>query len=221
MFDKTSESFKEQLINELVVFENTAPDNQGNDLSYYPAGVVKYVTPVDKGEVNFAITSDECALGCDCALVEFKDGEVAIVVTDKTYINASDTELRALVAHELGHLISGHIKDKPLSFPNLYREEVERAYAEGDANIHIYWTTKAIVDGGYLSIELEADLIASKFVELRDVCFMQLNEGFKHKNPTVVLEKYNRLKALNDMLKDTQTPSDGYSFEIVMNNANA
>jgi hypothetical protein len=45
---------------------------------------------------------------------------------------------------------------------------------------------------------------------------MQLSESFIHQNPTVVLEKYNRLKQLSDILKDVQTPADGYEFELIM-----
>lgn len=73
MFDKTSEVFKEQLIKELIVFENAAEYKEDNKLSYHPAGVVKYTTPDISGEIELVITEDPQLDTGGCSLCKFTD----------------------------------------------------------------------------------------------------------------------------------------------------
>lgn len=212
MFKNTTEEFKAQLVKELIAFENAnipAKENK-EDMASVLAGYIHYKTNDDVGKINL-----EVGLKYPCtSLVKYVTGKVAIVIKREDFVSKNFTELEAMIAHELGHYLCRHFDEKDSDYLSMYEAESKAAIDNDDQDSHVYWTSKAVADGGYVVREMEADLVAAHFVGIGNVFHMQMSDAFEHDNLTVTIEKLNRLKYLNNHFKEIVTPVLGYEMTI-------
>lgn len=145
-------------------------------------------------------------------------GEIFIVYPQGELSKGRD--LTATIAHELGHYRCGHLSnpDHGTSFPNLYRDELFKAHHDGDQDQLTYWSVKAVIDGGYLTKELEADTVAVKAIGLERVIAMHVETTLDMTNFVTIIEKHNRIKQLNQLYHETSLTEmidPDFLFEIV------
>jgi hypothetical protein len=217
MFQNTSNEFLHALHEEMIGHEKQslcASNGLGN-ATVFDVGMVSFTTPESSGELRIAVdaTDDECH--SDYSLVRFTDDEVKIIISKTAFTTDSFWVMQASIAHEIGHYVSMHLGKKEVSLPSLYQEELLKAYEDDDQNETIHFSVKAVIEGGYLEVEMEADIVACHLVGPKSVHFIHFTDVIKHDNLTVRLEKLNRLKKLHEMFKDQFTPTEGYSMEIL------
>lgn len=214
MFENTPDEFKAKLIDVLITMEENYKVNDPKTLNAIDIGVVEYYTPEASGSIDLQITADDTSLYGPCSTVKYTDGNVKIVFKRDYFINSSNAALEAALAHELGHVVSGHFNKQIEGIPTLYRDEILELWNTGDRSAYIALTVKSIVDGGYLPHELEADVVGAKFAGLDSIITLHAKDMIGHGNATVMLEKLNRMRKLKSMFTDQDTPIPGYLFQI-------
>lgn len=212
MFKNTSQEFKAQLLKELIAFENNNIPTKENEesVSTVLAGYVHYRAGDDIGKVELEVGFNDVV----SSLVKYKTGKTSIVINHNDFSNKIFSVLEAIIAHELGHYLSGHLDKNDHSYLSLYETESKETFDAADQAGHIYWSARSIAEGGYLIREMQADAFAIHFVGIDRVFHMQMTDAFDHDNLTVSIEKMNRLKHLNGQFKGMETPTDGYQMAI-------
>ena len=212
MFKNTSQEFKAQLLKELIAFENNNIPTKENEesVSTVLAGYVHYRAGDDIGKVELEVGFNDVV----SSLVKYKTGKTSIVINHNDFSNKIFSVLEAIIAHELGHYLSGHLDKDDHSYLSLYETESKTAIDIGDQEGHIYWSARCITEGGYIVREMQADMLAARFVGIGKIFHMQMSDAFEHDNLTVAIEKLNRLKYLNDCFKEDVTPANGYEMAI-------
>lgn len=214
IFSQMSDDVKESLISEFMRIESKSACLDIESLKHSSKLInVEYETPETKGSLPVVVTPDD--IGGEMILVKTSDGAVFIAVSNDYFIEKGFTvEFYTCVAHELGHYLSGHLDRVELSVPNLYKEENLKLCEAGDQEEHVRLSVKAVLEGGYLEKELEADLVAVKFVGMANVVAMQISSAGNADNPLVALDKFNRCVALSKL----DCNGAGYSISIVSQN---
>lgn len=218
MFENTSEEFRQQLVKELIACETknalSAKGDEGALTAHF--GYVHYSTGEESGILNLEIGFK----GPSNSLVKYKDGKISIIINNVDFVEKNFSEIEAMIAHEVGHYLSGHLDNIDSAYLSMYEAESKSAIDNDDQAQHVYWASKSIADGGYIIREMQADTIAAHFVGIDRVFHMQMTDAFNHDNLTVAIEKLNRLKYLDDKFKGIVTPAAGYVMYIETINLN-
>lgn len=212
MFKNTSEEFKQQLVKELIAFETkNAPPVENNEETFTAQfGYVHYKVGDDIGKLDLEMGFK----GPSNCLVKYKTGKISIVINNVDFVQKNFSEIETIIAHELGHYLSGHFDNGDSAYLSMYESESKIAVNNDDQDQHAYWTSRSVADGGYIIREMQADTIAAHFVGIDRVFHMQMSDAFSHDNLTVTIEKLNRLKYLDAKFKGIATPTDGYQMGI-------
>lgn len=197
MFSSLSKQTKEQLCQELSRIDSNRSVSDKTNVSTCKVGIVTYITPAGVGELPVKIHDGEWGHG-DGALVKFTNGEVAILFDQQNYTTVDDDTFYAVLAHEIGHFLCNHLNMVGFDIPNKFEKENRQAIKKGDQEKHTYYGTMAIVDGGYFTREFEADVVACRFVGLKELTYTHANSSLDHPNILAKIEKINRLAALKE-----------------------
>ena len=218
MFSKFSDDLRSMLIDELSDVDGSrvnVPDDPTADI--LTIGVVKWVLSDVPGELPLMVISGDYAKNRNLtggSLVKFTDGQVAICVSMELLLK--DVDLIAIFAHEIGHHLQNHLNLKQLDVPNKYVKQNRKAIRANNQTDHVYWGTRAIVEGGYLVREYEADEIAVRFVGVNRLIAMHTLDTLQHPNMLVVIEKMNRMKAIIDKYGDDFHGNPGFTIEAII-----
>lgn len=184
-------------------------------------GTVKWNAPKINGQVplymGVSSVCEKTGYTQSTTVVRFTDGEVAIVVTSEDFTHGFS--FYAIMAHEVGHMIKGHLYRKEGDFVNLHTEEIKKLVEQDLYDEHVHLTSKAVTDGACLIQELEADMEAIKFVGIPDIILMHLEAASSHVNPLARMEKLNRIKHLYQQLQSNHKlykPRNGWHLDIVI-----
>ena len=221
MLDNLPQTVKQEMVKTLSEFELKHQDVPSGEFDRFTQiGFVNWKIRRKKDKLPLYLGEPKEA-GSDgfeqrSAYVVFTDGTKAIVMTPKELFDSKFA--KSIIAHEVAHYELKHHERKEPSLPNLYKEENLQAYNDGDSVKHTVVGTKAIVDGGYLEIELAADLFASNFVGCMNLIMMRLDATIGHPNPLLRIEGLNRINELHRRLvnvkEDNFLPKPGYELYI-------
>ena len=161
---------------------------------------VLYKHPKGSGEIDVYFDMEESDES-DFSLIRNTDGEIEIIMNFNVLIRHSydDRVIASCIAHELGHLLSGHLElAKPLTA--ISNSKIERMLLNDNFNADTVQraTIIELLRGGVLHQELEADIIASQFVGVRNIVLSQTLYMNKHNN-VMKLEKINRISKLLEL----------------------
>ena len=218
MFSRFSNNLRSILIDELSETDESrvnVPDNQiANILT---VGVVKWVFSEVPGELPLVVISGDYAKNrrlTEGSLVKFTDGQVAICCSMELLFK--NVDLIAIFAHEIGHYLQNHLNAKQGDIPNKYIKQNRKAIRANNQTDHVYWGTRAIVEGGYLVREYEADEIAVRFVGVNRLIALHTLDALQHPNALVAIEKMNRMKAIIDKYGDDFHGNPGFTIEAII-----
>lgn len=222
LFDKLTPDLKDRIAEAFMNIEKQARAEEDSEPDFKD--------PREVGEVKWTIDSvtqrlplyfatpkvDSSGHVQSACLARFTDGNVGVIVSLEDFVN--NKFLTATIAHEVGHYIHQHFQCEDVSLPNLYKENNLIAYLDGDQDTHDRITSKSIIDGGYLDRELEADVIAVKFVGVLSVIALHTQDAVSHFNPLSRLEKLNRVAQLYKLFvcgeNDYILPQPGWELSI-------
>lgn len=206
--------------------ENSVDESNAPDLKTLTVGEIHALTP-DKGLVKIPlhITMQDRQTLNTAWMIRTVENTFAVVFHLDCFmasINTPDMNgLYATVAHEIGHYLAGHFENKP-------NGNLDIKSAEQDFFINQYYANPtpeneakymrclffALLKGGVNIREIEADLMALKFVPLSELVHIHTLDFRDEKNPFTVVEKVNRIKRLNAMVQDKPIDTKGYSLYI-------
>ena len=192
-------------------------------------GYAIVMTPTVEFKINIYVTPEVEKLS-HAAIILTKEGERFICFnTDLFFDILSNGEfgmktIRAICAHEIGHLIADHLgANKPKGLLTVNDEEQERAIkvietvdkkeAKEAYKGYMSTTLRSILSGGCLQDELVADLISLRFCKIQHVVNAHLLTT--NKNVFTKIEKFNRVKALQDYVSTETIPREGYGLQLV------
>ena len=179
--------------------------NDQSTLNYIHAGHVEYE---DSGVLK---TIPLVIIGKDykgsTALVRTGNDELLIAVTYYDFIQDDNRIFYAVIAHELGHLLSGHMEYKKNKIhTSVNKDKVACLYnkALNDDkynNRYLRAVTSSILKGGMLELELEADIKASEYVPPSHLAIVH-SYCTLEKSKLAIKEKENRVRYL--LFKDKE-----------------
>lgn len=189
--------------------------------SIYRIGTVKWNSPKTNGQIPLWLgipsVCDKTGHSQSTAAVRFTDETFAIIVTTEDFKHSFN--LIPTIAHEVGHFIKGHLYQEGGDFVNLYKDKLKKHADSGEQEELNKLTSAAVIDGGCLERELEADMEAIKFVGIPSVILIHLEGARNHINPLARMEKLNRIKHLYDKLESNHklyAPRNGWRLDIVV-----
>lgn len=188
-------------------------------------GVVNVMSPEGFVNIPLKITPDERDVLNTAWMMKTVGGEYAIVFHIDHFVKCYGSEdmndLYATVAHEIGHYLAGHFEKNANGNVDVKPEVQEFFFNryqgnKTEANEVAYMRSVffALLKGGVIIKEIEADLIALRFVELNDLVHIHTEDFQNKKNPFTVLEKVNRIRRLNKFSEDNDIDRQGYSLYI-------
>lgn len=148
------------------------------------------------------------------SMVNTTDGDTFVLISEKDFFGWDMNYLFAVLAHELGHFISGHLgsgqkeswldkrvdaQKRTLVLAEQYSKlgNADRYYRRYSASCF-----SALLDGAVLDLELEADLVALRYVPVSDLISIHARDLLAV-NHAVRLEKHNRIARLSSLLNNT------------------
>lgn len=171
--------------------------NNQSTLSYVPAGYVEYEDSAVLKTIPLVITSKDYK--GSSSLVRTDSDELLIAVTYYDFIQDDSRIFYAVIAHELGHLLSGHMEDKKNKIHTTVNKD-KVAYLYNKAlnndkynNRYLRAVVSSILKGGMLELELEADIKASEYVPPSHLALIH-SECTLEKSKLAIKEKENRVK---------------------------
>ena len=146
-----------------------------------------------------------------CMDANFKDPCIVNDNEGNSYIVVPNVEEKILtnfygiMAHELGHYLSGHLGSKRFSYitenkdkQEFYLNRYKETNLETDYNNYHRAVYFGILKNGMLDIELEADLVAMKYCGIP--CLVRTHMATTDtSNITTYMEKINRIKYLSSL----------------------
>lgn len=143
-------------------------------------------------------------------IVETESSEVFILISLNSLIEWSDEFVDAVLAHELGHHLCGHLNSSGVSFIDLRKVSQARFYNlasqhQVPEHAHRYYrrymsaVLSALLEGGVLDKEWEADIQALHYVSVASLVAVHSADLLKGSS-TVRLEKHNRIARLSKLV---------------------
>lgn len=213
--------FYRELIKELIRNDNWNKDDETHDADVHHVGNVHFdLPPFAKGEPSNIPFYLEVGGKVGCAyLCLFENGERAIVMDRDYFVNTNYDRIKAVIAHEIGHLICQHYKHPSYGRQlNVRTDKLERLSYKASQSDHSKDTMNymravmfSLIRGGCVTREVEADMAATLYTSVDSLIAVH-SEDLTHPNPTAVLEKTNRLKWLNEFKK--HDPEKKLNLEI-------
>ena len=205
-------TFYRSLLNEFMSKELN-PGDAENFTDIKDVGYVEYETYDGKSEqLPFCI--DFGARGCGAWLALSNDDTTVIGMTVKTFKESSLHRVKATIAHELGHYLSGHLDnfdpgrqldirtERLITLSNL-----AAADETGDKELVNYYRASlfSLLRGGVLVTEKEADTVAALYTPVDSLILIHAEDLIDHKNPFIWYEKRNRINFLHRLLPNEKT----------------
>ncbi|WP_396189401.1 hypothetical protein [Flavobacterium sp.] len=173
-------------------------------------------------ELDLVIMCDVPDDASEGLFVTFTDGSSAVALTEKCFINKTYIRLIAIVAHEIGHFLTGQevLKDNYLNIKKHKQKRLAKLYhnsGEDIKRLKQYYRSQlsSLLLGGVLTKEFEADIKALDYVPLDALTALHA-EDLKHANPFVRLEKINRINLLNEVFADETEDRTFLKLELVL-----
>ena len=211
--------------------ENVRKEN----ISFTPVGLVNVKTPTENIKINIAILYNKKQLEY-AALVKTTDNEIFILIdldflSDMLYNESTGEDyLKAVIAHEVGHFLSGHLTSKKgpdfltgkikkqkelldLAERATTAEEYEPLYVE-----YMSLTLQLLLKGSVFKKELEADIHALNFVKATSLIALH-SVTLDSTNFFTKLEKMNRINKINSLDKKYKIDYDQFDLEIIFKNS--
>ena len=178
----------------------------------------RYKHPKGSGEIDVYFDMEESDES-DFYLIRNTDGEIEIIMNFNVLNrhNHDDPVIAACIAHELGHLLSGHLElSRPLT--DIRNSKIERMLLNDNFNADTVnrATIIELLRGGVLHHEIEADIIASQLVGVRNIVLSQTLYMNKHNN-VMKLEKINRISKLLELDDKELLEQVDCEFELHIN----
>lgn len=214
MFEKLTKETKEHLCRELMKIDSASPDVKKTSISTIEVGEVSYTSPAGTNKLPVKVHDGSYGHG-DGAIAKFTDGEIAILFDQQIYTTVADEIFYSVLAHEIGHFLCNHLNMKGFDIPNKFEKENRLAIKNGDQEKHNYYGTMAVLDGGYLLREFEADVVACRFVGIKDVAYMHAISCVDFPNTLAKMEKINRLAALKEKFGEGYTGDPDYTLSYI------
>lgn len=200
-------------------------ENNDTNFKSLPVGMVHVLTPQGLTKIPLHITQDERQTLNTAWVVELVDGRIMILFHLDCFMESLDTPemngLYATVAHEVGHYLAGHFGGKANKNLDIKTEDQEFLIKQYHANPstenemrYMRCLFFSLLRGAVNIAELEADLIALKFVPLAELVHIHTLDFKDEKNPFTVVEKVNRIKRLNAIVGQKKIDTQGYSLFI-------
>jgi hypothetical protein len=194
------------LYKHLIESEYYSHNNNNNNNNEYQDSSVVSLGKVNNYELLLLLaeTGDEFYKQVT-SVVKYTDGETAIRVCmkDMELFFTKPKIFMAILAHELGHIDSGHFDDGDFKTDIIVDYSpipLERITPEQ--------AVKHVIRGYVLSKELQADIKAMEYVPVSDIIEMQLH-SIKHDrhccSTVVLLDKLNRVSIYLDIDKSNPT----------------
>lgn len=148
-------------------------------------------------------------------IVRLVDGKTMVVFHLDCFMESINTPdmnaLYATVAHELGHYFSGHFDREPNKNLDIKAEDQDFLIKQYNANPCIENEIRymrclffCLIRGGVNIAELEADMLALRFVPLSELVHIHTQDFKNEANPFTILEKVSRIKRLNAYAETAQ-----------------
>lgn len=216
------------LIDFLVRSENDS--RESNPTSYGQTVIGEVKAKVKDKEVVVALQVTDTESITSASVIWTPEGTCSIVIPFSELISLLSVDFTlamfGILAHEVGHIISGHSTvDKSSYFVNHDRVKQEslylKCYPEYDdrtVNTYMRSAVTAILHGGVLELELEADMNALQLVDLPALIAAHTFDLHTHTNPTTIIEKVNRINKLVKYCKETDIDRTGNTFSFTFNN---
>lgn len=207
-------------------------DGTDNDkLKTLTVGEIHVITPDKVFEIPLHITMKNRQTINTAFIMKTIDDKFAVVFHLDCFMELLGTPslngLYATVAHEIGHYLAGHFEGSPNKNLDIKTPEQEFFIAEYNKNPtpaieHQYMRCLffALLKGGVNIAELEADMLALKFVPLSELVHIHTLDFRNEENPFTVVEKVNRIKRLNALYQGKDIDTTGYSLYIKLYDPN-
>jgi hypothetical protein len=227
MFDP---ELKELLfINFLKVEELVAEKEKPVDaVTFMVLGHVAYFVNNIEFTIPLALWSKENESHTNASIVRLVNDDKLIILNRSFFTDALVSELYGSIAHELGHLIGGHLDpatDKSKIIFTVNGKEILAAADlykgdPSDENYDAYMRNlfEGLMAGGTNGVELEADILALKLVPLEWLILCHSGDLRNCENPYTSLEKANRITHLLKLHKgkDALIPCQIPQIKIVL-----
>lgn len=219
-----------QLEKHFIEIENSNIQKTNNSITYREIAEISVESPDKNIKVKLVI-SEGNLLSEHGEIISTTDDEILISLPN-TFFEAISrdsngyTHLFCIIAHEIGHLLSGHFEleekknwlshnteDQIFFYKSMVSSETEKEKNTHYKN-YMSATLKSLLKGGYDIKEMEADKIALKFVDINDLMALHILTLSKN-NVFCRIEKINRIKRLQKEEGKNPTNRDGYSLNVV------
>lgn len=214
MFEKLTKETKEHLCAELMKVDEVARVVEKTHVTVIKVGEVAFTTPAGTNKLPVKVHDGSFDHG-DGALCKFASGEVTILFSQQIYSTLVDELFYSTLAHEIGHFLCNHLNMKDFDIPNKLEKENRLAIKNGDQEKHNYYGTMGVLDGGYLTREFEADVVACRFVGLKDIAYMHAISCVDFPNILAKMENINRLAALKEKFGEGYTGDPDFVLSYI------
>ena len=192
--------------------------------SKFPLLKIKVTTPETTLTLDAYLSGQQSNFST--SVVKTKKGDLFIVLDSaavQMYLADDMSEVfRALVSHEIGHVLSGHFdEDSDKSWVTVNKADQVFLYDRYQENptfnnkmAYARSVFFSLMRGGVLDKEIEADMVALSFCTVESLITLHGFDLEKMDNPFTVLEKKNRIVELLRHWKETAIDRSGYTLEI-------
>lgn len=206
--------------------ENSIEEDDKSTFKSMPVGEITVTTPKEVVKFPLHVTLEDYATSLNTAwVVRTVDGRTVVIFHLDCFTASVNTPnmngLFATIAHEVGHYLAGH-------FDNEANKNLDIKTPEQEFFIKLYQSNPtaetemrymrclffALLKGAVTIAELEADLLALRFVPLAELVHIHTQDFRNEKNPFTVLEKVNRINRLNRLMQDRPINTQGYELSI-------
>lgn len=188
-------------------------------------GEINIITPKGKETISLAITDEKRNTQNTAWMIKTIDGRFIVIFHIDYFIKQLFSHnmdaLYATVAHEIGHYLCGHFENAPSASLDVKREvqdffHKQYEHSPTPANEVAYMRSVffALLKGGVVIRELEADMMALKFVPVANLVHIHTQDFDDKVNVFTVVEKVNRIKRLNHYAENNDIDKEGYNLFV-------
>lgn len=209
-----SRSFLKKLLNELTETElKLYSENRGKPVSRTSReiGQIEFGCPLGAGTIPVCIFQSD-QQESSYQLCQLVDGRIEIhirkeefdVVFLKNRYETFFPMFMAAIAHEIGHLLCGHLKKGSPQMVDRKRDRQVKFAHDNDISLKraVRTSVSGILAGGVLEDELEADKVAARFVGIIPMIAVHSYETMISGNLATEIETWNRCQRLFEMARN-------------------